>query len=353
MKSLVKLSLFFLFIVLIPFISADVVSINSGGGDNVVVTSNEYIEGFFSGDITVIAVCGDGVVGGNEECDDGNTASGDGCSSTCTTEGGDDGGDDGGGGTGGGGASTGTISVDPEEINLNLAINTNKEQSILVTNNGESELNLSIVYTGDAGMVGPSSLVVGAGEIEQFEVLFYAQGEEGIFNGSIYVGSVRIPVSLNVREKLLFFDSNINVLNENYQVPQGEKLLTAVTLIPMGDKQRLDVTLNYIIKDSNGRVYITRSETVLVEDEVNFRRNFDTGILPLGNYIVSLDLIYPNGVASSNAHFEVTEKLDTGFFGKLVFYLVNLILIVAILLIAIIIYRLMKRINENKKLGIQ
>jgi len=32
--------------------------------------------------------CGDGVVNGNEECDDGNTANGDGCSSTCQTEGG-------------------------------------------------------------------------------------------------------------------------------------------------------------------------------------------------------------------------------------------------------------------------
>jgi cysteine-rich repeat protein len=28
-------------------------------------------------------VCGDGVILGGEECDDGNTASGDGCDSTC------------------------------------------------------------------------------------------------------------------------------------------------------------------------------------------------------------------------------------------------------------------------------
>ena len=32
-------------------------------------------------------VCGDATVGAGEECDDGNTASGDGCSSTCTDEG--------------------------------------------------------------------------------------------------------------------------------------------------------------------------------------------------------------------------------------------------------------------------
>jgi len=32
-------------------------------------------------------MCGDGKVGAGEQCDDGNTASGDGCSSTCTIEG--------------------------------------------------------------------------------------------------------------------------------------------------------------------------------------------------------------------------------------------------------------------------
>ncbi len=37
-------------------------------------------------DTTSATVCGDGVVSGNEQCDDGNTASGDGCSATCTAE---------------------------------------------------------------------------------------------------------------------------------------------------------------------------------------------------------------------------------------------------------------------------
>ena len=36
------------------------------------------------------ATCGNGIIEGAEECDDGNTASGDGCSSTCETEGGTD-----------------------------------------------------------------------------------------------------------------------------------------------------------------------------------------------------------------------------------------------------------------------
>ncbi len=64
----------------------------------------------FSADLnigaTVPAICGNGVVEGDEECDDGNTIDGDGCSSVCTNEGGglppaDDGGDNDGGEDGG------------------------------------------------------------------------------------------------------------------------------------------------------------------------------------------------------------------------------------------------------------
>jgi cysteine-rich repeat protein len=35
----------------------------------------------------VTPVCGDGILQSGEECDDGNTADGDGCSATCATEG--------------------------------------------------------------------------------------------------------------------------------------------------------------------------------------------------------------------------------------------------------------------------
>jgi cysteine-rich repeat protein len=52
------------------------------------------------------ARCGDGVVGPGEECDDGNTDNGDGCTESCSFEGGE-GGDHGGGGDDGADGGTG------------------------------------------------------------------------------------------------------------------------------------------------------------------------------------------------------------------------------------------------------
>jgi uncharacterized membrane protein len=103
------------------------------------------------------------------------------------------------------------------------------------------------------------------------------------------------------------------------------------------------------MKDYNGRTYLTRSETVLVENQVNFKRNFDTGFLPLGQYIIGLELIYPNGVAPSSAHFEITIERENTFFGKVVFFIVNMILIILILIIILIVLRIIKQMQENRK----
>mgnify|MGYP001574184307 FL=1 len=115
-----------------------------------------------------------------------------------------------------------------------------------------------------------------------------------------------------------------------YLVKRGKELRTQVTLIPLGDDNRLDVTLNYVIKDYDGKVYLTKSETLLIEKRIDFRRDFDTGILPLGKYIIGLELVYPNGVVTSSAHFEVVERIAFSF-GSVIYYLIVAIFINIIL----------------------
>ncbi len=336
-----RIIIFILIISLLSTVSADVISINSGGSETIVINPDTYIEGFFGCVSTSCSkvgyTCGTLFDGCGKTLNCGSCASG----YTCTT------------GTcvadtvpptppGGGGVTpTQRIAVTPKTININLAINTNKEQVISVKNVGTSSTTVRISRTGLTNMVilGETSLILAAGETKKFSVIFVALNETGIFTGSINVGAIKIPVSLNVKTKLLLFDSNIVVLNLNYKVSRNSDLRTRVTLIPMGDPERLDVTLNYVIKDYSGKVYLTQSETVLVENKMNFRRNFGTGSLPLGKYIVGLELIYSGGVAPSSAHFEIVQKSPIDFLVSLIFILLIAILLIAILIILLIIRR--------------
>ncbi len=354
----------FAFVIISQFVAGDVISVNSGGSDEIVINPDEYIEGFFSdGGVQVLSTCGNGILETPyEECEDGNTVSGDGCSSTCRIEDGPEGPE----GPEGPDLPSGGLSirVDPQEIKRSMLINTNVEDTIGITNlnltsstilinSSDFHPDLIVSFWDEEGGEWTDSfyLTIPPRGIHELRIRFSAPGEVGLYNGTIFIGGIRVLVSINIQEKLILFDSNIIVLNEDYRVPQGERLRTSVTLIPLGDKERMDVTLNYIIKDYEGKVYLTRSETVLVEEQVNFKRNFDTGVLPYGSYIVSLELIYPNGVAPSSAHFEVVEGTQSTLFGRIVFFLINMILIILILIIFLVLWRLIKQIKERGKKG--
>lgn len=202
------------------------------------------------------------------------------------------------------------ISINPMEIDLNLVVNANKEVIISISNPGKNKITIPISQKNldDMVILRENSLDIEPGETEELSVIFVALNDAGVFAGKIIVGNKEILVSLEIKTKLLLFDSNIDVLNKDYVILQGDELRTQVTLIPKGDKEKLDVTLNYVIKDYDGNVYLTKSETLFVEGPIDFERNFETGSIPAGAYVIGLELVYPNGVAPSSAHFKVIEK---------------------------------------------
>lgn len=237
------------------------------------------------------------------------------------------------------------ISVEPQELNINLIVNTSKKEIITVTNIDTRNLTLNISQKNLDNMVffEETSFEFSSGESKTLNVVFVAPEKPGIYTGRIIIGDKEILVSLNIKSKLLLFDSNIVVLNKDYMVEQGEKLKTKVTIIPMGDRDRLDVTLNYIIKDYDGNVYLTKKETLLVEEQISFDKEFDTGMLPVGNYIIGLELEYPNGIAPSSAHFKVIGKTSFFIFKTKFFFILNILLIILILIILLLIIREMRK----------
>ncbi len=341
LKFISSLTIFLITLIIFfsPTVQADVVSVNAGGTQEIALTPDKYIEGFFSGVTVVAAVCGNSIIESGETCDDGGTVSGDGCSSTCQTEVVTP--------PSGGAPPSVNINVVPTEFNINLVLNTTTERTIRVTNRGTSSVTLAVTQSnlGNHVILGNTSLTIASGKSADLQVIFVALSEPGIFTGIINIVGRAVLVALNVKTQRLLFDSNIIVLNRNYQVPPGDELKTRVTLIPLGDPERLDVGLFFTIRDYSGKIYLTKSETILVEELTELDRNFDTGALPLGNYVVGLELRYPNGVAPSSAHFEVTGRRD--IIGRIILYLISLILLVLIILLLVLIWRRRKKKEEE------
>jgi len=243
------------------------------------------------------------------------------------------------------------IETNPSELDISFALGDKIEKTISVTNVGTTSTTIIVSQSNLDGMVvlRETSLTLAPQETKTFNVAFIDKNETGIFTGYIHVGSANIPISLNIKTKLLLFDSNIVVTNLDYEVKRGKELKTKVTLIPLGDEERMDVTLNYVIKDYDGKIYLSQSETLLIEKKMSFKKNFDTGKLPLGNYIVGLELIYSGGVAPSSAHFEIVKTQLAFEPADFLLYGLILFLVMAIIIIAIIIIRLSKK-HRNQTL---
>lgn len=315
----VTLALLVVFMAFLPgYISkitgADIVSVNSGGSTNITITPNQYSGGGFTGPEQ------EGVPPG-EEIPPGE-----------------------GPGAPGTGNITMNLQVNPGQFNVNMLINTNIHQVISITNLGGTTASVGITQTNLTNMIiiENSSISLASGETKVIGVIFVAPNATGIYNGTINVGNKKIPVSLNVLKEFILFDSNIVVLNKNYQVLRGEPLKTQVTLIPMGGVVRMDVTLNYIIKNTNGTIYLTRSETLLVDSQQSVRRDFDTGSLPLGGYVIDLELIYPYGIAPSSAHFDVLEN-GQNLFSLAAYWIILAIVLISVLLIILTIVRIIRK----------
>ena len=334
-RGIIFLFVFLFMIFILLFIRADTISVNSGGSSDVVINPDSYIEGFFTCfPLTCSQLgynCGtwDNGCGGILNC--GSCASGYTCSSgICVVS-------EIPSGPGGGGVPSLNIGVVPLEISLKMAVNTNQKEIIKITNNEATTKTVQISQSNlyQKVILGANSITLLAGETKELGVIFVAPNETGIFTGRIIIGDKEVLVTLNIRTKLTLFDSNIIILNRNYKISQGKPLKTKIELIPMGDKERMDVTLNYAIKDYSGKIYTTKSETVLVENDVNIYRDFETGNLAPGEYIIGLELVYPGGVAPSSAHFEIVKTTTEDFLSLVVFVLILAMIIVAIIIVAL------------------
>jgi len=105
------------------------------------------------------------------------------------------------------------------------------------------------------------------------------------------------------------FDVDVEVLPEYKSVLPGDEVFIEVSLFNVRGFGRVDVDLEYTIRDFQGNIIAAEQETVAVETQAKFGRELliPSDIKP-GTYVASVKVTFEDSVGISSDVFEVKAK---------------------------------------------
>lgn len=270
------------------------------------ITTNNFNNGEIN--LTIEAapsVCGDASCSGSETC---STCSSD-CGA-CPVAG--SGSSSGGGGGGGPSALKPKFELSENSFTINSISGTSDSKQFVITNTGVISLTLSISTTGITPYLAsiPKTVVLAPGE--SFPLTFTLNAPEpGVYAGKIIVESQGIKEELivlyNVLSEGVLFDVTVTVPDLYRVLRPGQRLPTLIELTEVGGEAGVDVTMNYVVKDFDGKTHYTESETFFVHGTKSFSKRFSTQGFEPGDYVLGIELTYPGGFATSSAHFKISS----------------------------------------------
>ncbi|MEK6760698.1 MAG: hypothetical protein AABX93_02120 [Nanoarchaeota archaeon] len=260
--------------------------------------------------------------------------------------------------SGGGGGSISSIvrqvtdlEVVPDSFGINAVAGRESEIKLSVKNIGSKNLAIETSPHNLDGILNfdVSQFSLPSGEIKILTIKVIAPSEAGIYTGKIILTSegkrFEIPFVINVNSEFSLFDVSVDIADQYKIIKKGQNVRGQITLVQAGLQEEADVKIEYTIKDFEGNVYSTISETIAVIREKSYEYVFKTSDLPEGDYIIGVEVVYSGGVATASHQFKVTSTLFENT--DIVILIIEAIIIISIMIILVIIargYKTKKRI---------
>lgn len=131
------------------------------------------------------------------------------------------------------------------------------------------------------------------------------------------------------------------------KVSNGDSVLFTIKFFNLANQGRMDINMEYNVLNSKGEIKFTKSETVAVETQASFVRNFAVpNDFPLGMYTIQAKVTYSdNREVTAERSFEIIKKneLKTA-------YIIAGILIMIILAVLFYFSSRFKKIVEHLKI---
>jgi hypothetical protein len=263
--------------------------------------------------------------------------------------------------TSGGSGGSGTIpvsakfSVNVDRIIIKIHQGEIKKVELKIKNTGTRESNFTIENEKieEFTKIEGNSFVLKAGEEKTIEVNFLAEEDTtpNLYIGKIIVKSGNVEkeilVSVEVESKKPLFDVKIDIPRRfRYLIP-GENLLANVELYNLGGSGKVDVEVEYIIKDSEDNEILTEKETLAVETRASLVKELEIPpYLEFGDYVLYVKAKYNGETASATSWFQIVDAKPL-FYGyeKIIAY----IAIAVVFLAFLITYLKMRNISKKTK----
>ena len=246
-------------------------------------------------------------------------------SSACVTEEPPPGGGGGGSGVGGGVTRKGVyeITLFDESIKVGLRQGESEDFFLDILNSGTEKLELTLKIDGLEDMISIEGtrrkyeFEINAKETKTIKLTFFA-GET--LHPDVYVTRLSIT-GANIDEKLAIiaevrtkdaalFDIDVEILEDYQRVKAGDKIITKIIVYNLGSKRRVDVKIDYSIKDLNGDIIISEHETLAVETVAEFTREIKLpSYLKEGIYAFGVTASYNGKIVTSGRTFEIVEEV--------------------------------------------
>ena len=258
--------------------------------------------------------------------------------------------------SGGGGISTKksfTLSI--EEIKVSLKQGQVVTKNIIITNDGTQSLIFTIENPTlrDFLKISETSFELNSGESKTIilDIIIREDTFPNLYIGKLIIKAdgleKEILVAVEIESSDALFDVTLEIPKRYLEVLPGEEILGEIKLYNLGELGRIDVKVEYIIKDENNNVVTTASDTIAVETQTSFIKSV---LIPknakYGRHMFYVRITYNSKVASASTFFEIVEP---GISEKEKLYIIFIIFLIMLLSI-IVYYSVRHRIKSHRKI---
>ncbi len=225
-------------------------------------------------------------------------------------------------GGGGGGSSADTkkksydFSVDQILIKVSSKVGETYKQAFKISNPNDISMTFEVSDNlNDFLFISESNFEIPAKSerIIYFTFVATSETEPDVYTGKVLVksqySSKEIPVIYEVNSKRVLFDVSVNIPAKYRNLNRGDDLFFQVNLLNLGEIGKVDVLLEYAIKDLEDKLIMKSSDSVAVETRASFSKEI---VLPInikdGDYVIFVVAKYGDSVSTSSNLFSVGKK---------------------------------------------